>query len=127
MEEEIIMDNIKINEIKVLTTKEFINAIKNIFEYKIDVKIYISDLLFERLRKENKKNIIWEENFLDSENKAEIAFMFYIEENNEKIVYQIHLKSIYLKYFQLTFFASNGIKYKDNSGKNDLILKINTD
>ena len=121
------MGNVKINEIKVVTTKEFVNVVKNICEYRKDAKIYISDLLFERLKKENKKNIIWEENVLDSENKAEIAFMFYIEENNEKIVYQIHLKSIYLKYFQLTFFASNGIKYKDNSGKNDLILKINTD
>ena len=79
-----------------------------------DSQIYISDRLFDEIMRKCKKFCIWAEDvysgFLYNDG-IEKAFLFYSPNSKSNITSQMNFVSNCKEFKQLTYFASEGIRY----------------
>lgn len=124
------MKNVKIKEIIVTNIDELSEIIRKTIMQCKDTQIFISNSLFNRLLKEDKSRIIWEERVFDSFHYAdgvEKAFIFEIKDRNGAKTSQMHIVANSSDYMQLTFFATKGTIYHHYFNAMNIILIINTD
>ena len=124
------MNNVLLEKISVKDFCELITIIKNVLKQCKDTQILISNDLFNRLLKANKNSIIWGEDVLDSihyNDKVEKAFLFYVGNDSQKQMLQMHFVRNCSDYMQLTYFAIKGTIYRHYLNGMKRILIVNSD
>lgn len=124
------MKNVILEEISITNIEELSIVIENSLKQCIDTQIFITGVLFKQLMKVHKERLIWGEAVLESfhySDKVEKAFLFYIEQNNERQMLQMHFAGNCANYMHLTYFATKGLLYRHYLKGMKKILIINTD
>ncbi len=123
--EKVLLDNISVKDFW-----ELITIFENVLKQCKATQILISNDLFNRMLKANNNSIIWGEDVLDSlhyNDKVEKAFLFYVGNDSQKQMLQMHFTGNCSDYMQLTYFATKGIIYRHYLNGMKRILIVNSD
>lgn len=109
------MEKVQLQTVNIPSVNNIFELIKNLLLLCIDSQIFISDNLLSRILRVHKKEIIWEENVIDSfqySNNVEKAYLFSFSRRNHAATYQIHLVKNCSDFTQIAFFATENLVYR---------------
>ena len=98
------MEKVLLENISVKDFGELITIFENVLKQCKATQILISNDLFNRMLKANNNSIIWGEDVLDSlhyNDKVEKAFLFYVGNDSQKQMLQMHFTGNCSDYMQL--------------------------